>query len=131
MATRSQARESVVGLLYAYDLGNENIAKFADDILEDKKIRHKQKEFATELFKGTIDNLESVDKQIEKHLKQREINDVGAVEKAILRLSIYEISFTSLDKPIIINEAIELAKRLASDNAPKFINGVLDSINKS
>lgn len=130
MATRSQARESVVGLLYAYDLGNENIAKFADDILEDKKIRNKQKEFATELFKGTIDNLESVDKQIEEHLKQREITDVGAVEKAILRLSIYEISFTSLDKPIIINEAIELAKRLASDNAPKFINGVLDSINR-
>ncbi len=130
MATRSQARESVVGLLYAYDLGNENIAKFADDILEDKKIRNKQKEFATELFKGTIDNLESVDKQIEEHLKQREITDVGAVEKAILRLSIYEISFTSLDKPIIINEAIELAKRLASDNAPKFINGVLDSITR-
>lgn len=130
MATRSQARESVVGLLYAYDLGNENITKFADDILEDKKIRHKQKEFATGLFKGTIDNLESVDKQIEEHLKQREITDVGAVEKAILRLSIYEISFTSLDKPIIINEAIELAKKLASDNAPKFINGVLDSIDK-
>ena len=131
MATRSQARESVVGLLYAYDLGNENIAKFADDILEDKKIRHKQKEFATTLFKGTIENLEAVDKNITEHLKQREINDVGAVEKAILRLSIYEICFTPLDKPIVINEAIELAKRLASDNAPRFINGVFDSIQKS
>jgi len=130
MATRTQARESVIGLLYAYDLGNENIAKFSDVILEDKKIRNKQKEFALSLFNGTIEKLDIVDKEIEEHLKQRDINDVGTVEKAILRLSIYEILFSSLDKPIIINEAVELSKRLASDNAPKFINGVLDSIDK-
>ena len=130
MATRTQARESVIGLLYAYDLGNENIAKFSDIILEDKKIRNKQKVFALDLFNGTIEKLEIVDKEIEEHLKQREIKDVGVVEKAILRLSIYEILFSSLDKPIIINEAVELSKRLASDNAPRFINGVLDSIKK-
>jgi N utilization substance protein B len=128
MATRTQARESVIGLLYAYDLGNEAIAKFADEILEDKKIRNKQKDFALNLFNGTIQNLQAVDKEITEHLKQREIGDVGSVEKAILRLSIYEILFSDLDKPIIINEAIELSKRLASDNAPRFINGVLDSI---
>ncbi|MEA3554152.1 MAG: transcription antitermination factor NusB [Campylobacterota bacterium] len=130
MATRTQARESVVGLLYAYDLGNEAIAKFSDVILEDKKIRNKQKDFALNLFNGTIENLEVVDKEISEHLKQRAIDDVGFVEKAILRLSIYEILFSGLDKPIVINEAIELSKRLASDNAPKFINGVLDSIKK-
>lgn len=130
MATRTQARESVIGLLYAYDLGNDAIAKFADRILEDKKIRNKQKDFALILFNGTIEHLLEVDKEIEEHLKQREISDVGSVEKAILRLSIYEILFSGLDKPIIINEAIELSKRLASDNAPKFINGVLDSIEK-
>ncbi len=130
MATRTQARESVVGLLYAYDLGNENIAKHSDIILEDKKIRNKQKDFATSLFDGTIANLEAIDKQIESHLEQREIKDVGSIEKAILRLSIYEILFSELDKPIIINEAIELSKRLASDNAPKFVNGVLDSIER-
>ena len=130
MATRTQARESVVGLLYAYDLGNEVILKFSDEILEDKKIRNKQKDFALTLFNGTIEHLHLVDKEIEEHLKQREINDVGSVEKAILRLSIYEILYSDLDKAIIINEAIELAKKLASDNAPRFINGVLDSIQK-
>ena len=130
MATRTQARESVVGLLYAYDLGNENIAKFSDVILEDKKIRNKQKDFALNLFNGTIENLKNVDAEISSHLKEREISDVGSVEKAILRLSMYEILYSGLDKPIIINEAIELSKRLASDNAPKFINGVLDSIEK-
>jgi N utilization substance protein B len=131
MATRTQARESVIGLLYAYDLGNESIAKFSDVILEDKKIRNKQKDFALNLFNGTIEKLETLDKEIEEHLKKRDIKDVGSVEKAILRLSIYEILFSDLDKPIIINEAIELSKRLASDNAPKFINGVLDSIDKT
>ena len=130
MATRTQSRESVVGLLYAMDLGNENIAKFADVILEDKKIRNKQREFALGLFDGTIKNLEQIDKELSLHLKQRDINEVGSVEKAILRLSIYEIKFSTLDKAIIINEAIELAKRLASDNAPKFINGLLDKVEK-
>jgi len=130
MATRTQARESVIGLLYAYDLGNEAIAKFSDEILEDKKIRNKQKEFALGLFDGTIKNLEKVDIEISAHLNERNISDVGSVEKAILRLSIYEILFSTLDKAIIINEAIELSKRLAADNAPKFINGVLDSIER-
>ncbi len=130
MATRTQARESVVGLLYAYDLGNESIIKFSDVILEDKKIRNKQKDFALNLFNGTVENLEILDKEISSHLTQREIGDVGSVEKAILRLSVYEILFSDLDKPIIINEAIELSKKLASDNAPKFINGLLDSIKK-
>jgi len=130
MATRTQARESVIGLLYAYDLGNESIAKFSDIILEDKKIRNKQKDFALGLFNGTIENLLVLDKEISDHLKERKIEDVGSVEKAILRLSIYEILFSGLDKAIIINEAIELSKRLAADNAPKFINGVLDSIQK-
>ena len=50
------------------------------------------------------------------------------VEKAILRLATYELLYKDLDEPIIINEAIELAKRLTSDNSPKFINGVLDHI---
>jgi len=130
MATRTQARESVIGLLYAYDLGNEAIAKFSDEILEDKKIRNKQKDFALGLFNGTIANLEKVDIEISTHLNERNISDVGSVEKAILRLSIYEILFSDLDKAIIINEAIELSKRLAADNAPKFINGVLDSIER-
>lgn len=128
MATRTQARESVIGLLYAFDLGNSEIEKYSDIILEDKKIRNKQKEFAVNLFRGTMKNLEEIDSILSINLKKRELNDVGSVEKAILRLSIFEIKFNNLDKAIVINEAIELAKRLASDNAPKFINGLLDNI---
>ncbi len=131
MATRTQARESVIGLLYAYDLGNEGIVKFVDEILEDKKIRNKQKEFALDLFNGVIEHIEKIDEEIISHLKQGGIKDTGSVEKSILRLAIYEILYKELDKPIIINEAIELSKRLASDSAPKFINGLLDKVNKA
>lgn len=130
MATRTQARESVVGLLYAYDLGNEDIGNFFDDLVEEKKIRNKQKDFASSLFKGVLEKLDFVDIEIEKHLEKRGIDDIGHVEKSILRLAIYEIMYTPLDKPVVINEAIELSKRLASDNAPRFINGILDNIDK-
>lgn len=131
MATRTQARESVIGLLYAYDLGNDGITKFVDEILEEKKIRNNQKDFALNLFNGTIKNLSQIDENIVSNLNQGTLNDIGSVEKSILRLAIYEILFESLPKAIIINEAIELSKRLASDGAPKFINGLLDKIVKA
>jgi N utilization substance protein B len=128
MATRHQARTAVVGLLYAYDLGNENIAKFSDEILEEDKIRNKQREFSNALFNGTIENLEMLDTEIRKHLKEWDYDAIGKVEKAILRLGAYEILVAGTDKAIIINEAVELAKELADDKSPKFINGVLDAL---
>ena len=128
MATRHQARTAVVGLLYAYDLGNENIAKFSDEILEEDKIRNKQREFSHTLFDGTVENLEMLDKEIDEHLTEWDYNSIGKVEKAILRLGAYEILVAKTDKAIIINEAVELAKKLADDKAPKFINGVLDAL---
>lgn len=131
MATRTQARESVIGLLYAYDLGNEGIAKFLDEILEEKKIRNNQKEFALRLFNGTIENLEKINEEIISHLNQGTLEDIGSVEKSILRLAIFEILFEDLPKAVVINEAIELSKKLASDGAPKFVNGLLDKVVKA
>ena len=128
MATRHQARTAVVGLLYAYDLGNENISKFSDEILEEDKIRNKQRDFSNTLFTGTIENLEMLDKEIEEHLTEWDFNDIGKVEKAIMRLGAYEILVAKTDKAIIINEAVELAKTLADEKSPKFINGVLDAL---
>jgi len=128
MATRHQARTAVVGLLYAFDLGNENIAKFSDEILEEDKIRNKQKEFSNALFTGTVENLEMLDREIEEHLTEWNFDDIGKVEKAIMRLGAYEILVAKTDKAIIINEAVELAKTLADEKSPKFINGVLDAL---
>ena len=130
MATRHQARTAVVGLLYAYDLGNENIGKFSDEILEEGKIRNKQKEFSDILFQGTIENLEMLDAKIQENLKDWDYDAIGKVEKAIMRLGAYEILVAKTDKAIIINEAVELAKSLADEKSPQFINGVLDALDK-
>jgi len=130
MATRHQARTAVIGLLYAYDLGNTNIAQFSDDIFEEGKIRNKQREFSQALFTGTLDHLEQIDAEIVKHLKEWDMDGIGKVEKAILRLGTYEILIAGTDRPIIINEAVELGKELADDRSPQFINGVLDAVGK-
>ncbi len=130
MATRHQARTAVVGLLYAYDLGNEDIGKFSDEILEEGKIRNKQKDFSDTLFQGTIENLEMLDAKIKEHLKDWDYDAIGKVEKAIMRLGAYEILVAKTDKAIIINEAVELAKELADEKSPQFINGVLDALDK-
>jgi N utilization substance protein B len=130
MATRHQARAAVVGLLYAYDLGNQEIEKFFVDILEEKKIRNKQREFSAKLFSGTVENLATIDEHVKEHLKEWDYEQIGKIEKAILRLGAYELIIDNNDKAIVINEAIELAKELADDKSPQFINGVLDSLSK-
>ncbi len=130
MATRHHARMAVVSLLYAYDLGNKEIADFTDEILEDKKIRNKQKDFALELFRGVMDNLEKIDTAIVKHLKEWDFERLGSIERATLRLGAYEIMNSSLDSAVVINEAIEVSKAFGTEQSPKFINGVLDAISK-
>jgi N utilization substance protein B len=130
MATRHQARTAVVGLLYAYDLGNTEIAKFGDDIFEADKIRNRQREFSRRLFDGTIQHLDAIDAEITHYLKEWTMESLGKVEKAILRLGAYEILIEKTDRAIIINEAVELAKKLADEKSPQFINGVLDAIGK-
>ncbi len=131
MATRHQVRETIVGLLYASDIGNEGIDKFTDELFEEKKIRNKQLEFARELYSGIKINLPSVDEVINSYLKEWNLNEIGNIERAILRLGTYEILHSELDDVVIINEAIELSKKLCSDTSPKFINGVLDAIMKN
>ena len=130
MATRHQVRESIVGLLYAGDIGNAGIDKFVDELFEEKKIRNLQKDFALSLYNGIKDNLTAVDLAINKHLKEWDLNQIGTVERAILRLGAYEILYTQLDNAVVINEAIELAKKLCNETSPKFVNGVLDAICK-
>ena len=131
MATRHQVRESIVGLLYAQDIGNSDINKFVDEIFEEKKIRNRQKEFALSLYKGVEENLEEIDGLIDTHLKEWNLKNIGNVERAILRLGAYELIYTDLDSAVVINEAIELAKKLCNETGPKFINGVLDAVQKA
>lgn len=130
MATRQQARMAVVSLLYAFDLGNGNIAEHTDEILEEKKIRNKQKDFALTLYEGVMANIKAVDKAIIANLKDWDFERLGAIERATLRLAAYEILFGDLDSAVVINEAVEITKAFGTEQSPKFINGVLDAISK-
>ena len=130
MATRHQARMAVVSLLYAFDLGNGNIAEHSEEILEEKKIRNKQRDFAMGLYEGVMQNIEAVDKAIIEHLKEWDFERLGSIERATLRLACYEILFGELDSAVVINEAVEITKAFGTEQSPKFINGVLDAISK-
>jgi len=130
VATRTDARSSVISILFALDSGNEQTLERKDAIYEEQKIRNKQKEFANSLLDGVINNLEEIDQEVEANLKEWDYERIGKVDKAILRLGVYEILFTDTDRPIIINEALNIAKILCGDESPKFINGLLDKIKK-
>jgi len=130
MATRHHARMAVVSLLYAFDLGNGNTAEHTAEILEEKKIRNKQRDFALDLYEGVMANLEVCDKAIIEHLKDWDFERLGSIERATLRLAAYEILFGELDSAVVINEAVEITKAFGTEQSPKFINGVLDAISK-
>lgn len=127
MATRHQARSAVVSLLYAGEMGSE-MNEFKHEFLEEKKIRNEQKNFSLGLFEGVNANLEAIDERLNERLNEHKLAEIGAIERAILRLGAYELLFSDTDKAVIINECVNLAKELASDTTPKFINGVLENL---
>ena len=127
MATRHQVRQAVVSLLYAREMGSCN-GEFVEEFLEEKKIRNDQRSLALSLFHGILEHAEGLDALLNARLKEWKINEIGSIERAVLRLGAYEMKFTPTDKAVIINEGIELGKELGGDSAPKFINGVLDAL---
>jgi len=130
MATRTQARTAVVQMLYALDLGND-MSNQAKEYLEERKIKGQKAEFALNLFRGVLEHLEEIDDAIKNHLsKDWEFDRLDNVDKAILRLGVYEILFTDLPYQVAINESVEIAKLMSSENSTRFINGVLDRIAK-
>ena len=130
MATRTQARTAVVQMLYALDLGNDMTSQ-AREYLDERKIKGQKADFALDLFNGVTQNLEKIDEAINTHLsKDWEFDRLDNVDKAILRLGVYEILFTDLPYQVAINEAVEIAKLLSTSNSTRFINGVLDRIAK-
>jgi len=131
MATRTQARTAVVQMLYALDLGNENMTKQSDEYLDERKIKGAKHEFANNLYNGVLEHLDEIDEAIKNHLsKEWDFTRLDQVDKAILRLGVYEIIFTDLAYQVVINESVEIAKLLSSENSTRFINGMLDKIAK-
>ena len=128
MATRHQARLAAISLLYSKDM-NGGGEDFADEYLEEKRIRNEQRNWTLALLRGASENLVAVDALIDENLKEFKLAEISALERAILRLGAYELRFTDTDAGIVINEAINSAKELGI--SPRFINGVLDALKDS
>jgi len=87
--------------------------------------------YAASLVNGTIDKTDEIQEHIRKHLQKRDVADIKTIDKAILFLSAYTLLFLrDIPGKVVINEAVILAKQFGNTNSYKFINGILDAIQK-
>ncbi len=84
--------------------------------------------FGERLARGALARREEVDALIGEHSTDWRIERMSAVDRSILRLAVFEYLATDVPKKVVINEALEVAKRFSSDEAVQFINGVLDAV---
>lgn len=135
-ANRTITREKAMTLLYQIFLYNKNnisykIDDVINEILESMDIEDRKKidiNFLNDLVNGVINNMDNIDKYISKYLSNWTIDRLGLTDQAIIRISVYELMYTSTPNLVCINEAIELAKRYSDEKVAKMINGVLDKI---
>ena len=127
MSTRSELREKIMTILYQIDLYKRNNIEFDVDstIKENVEIDN---EFVKDIVYGVVKYMDTIDELANKYLSNWTIDRLDSEGKAILRMSIYELKYTDTPDLVVINEAIELAKRYSDDSVRKMINAVLDKI---
>lgn len=124
---RSELREKCMIILYQNDIMKSN--KIESDINELIKDNLEiDNEFVKDIVYGTITYESDIDKLANKYMKDWNISRLDKTGATILRMSIYELKYTDTPDLVVINEAIELAKKYSDDNVRKIINAVLDKI---
>lgn len=131
MDKRTKARELAVQGLYQLDVqGPEALNRMGDFFVEndpDELVR----KLALDWTKGTWENLVKCDELIVSSTIKWGLSRLCLVDKSILRLSVYQLKFCpDIPHKVVINEAIELAKKFSTDKSPGFVNGVLDAVLK-
>ena len=129
MSRRSRAREIVLQVLYQYDLNADQSEDIRLQFIS-SRLNHDESliDFANQLLLGVRKYQEQVDAQLEKTAKNWRLSRMAATDRNVLRLGAYEILFTDTPDRVVINEAIELAKRYGTNNSSQFVNGVLDRL---
>ncbi|CAL4043724.1 transcription antitermination factor NusB [Buchnera aphidicola] len=124
--SRRKARECIIQALYSWQISKNNIRYIVSQFLEEKNIKEIDINYFHELIMGIVNHCQVIDELIRPYLS-RTLEEVGQIEKAILRLSFYELLKRSdIPYKVSINESIELAKSFGAEDSHKFINGVLD-----
>ena len=106
------------------------IYRFLEEMFEEKNFVKETKDWAAQLAQGTYKEKDQLDEVIKKYAIDWEIDRIHLIDKNLLRLGIYEMVHLKTEKNIVIDEIINIAKKYSSDEAPKFINGVLDQVSK-
>ncbi|GIU21464.1 transcription antitermination factor NusB [Shewanella colwelliana] len=125
---RRKARRLAVQAIYSWQLSGNNVADVEHEFLTEQKIDGVDVSYFRELLSGTAIKCPQLDELIIPHI-ERPFDEVSPIEKAVLRLATYELTFRK-DVPfkVAINEAIELAKAFGAEDGHKFVNGILDKI---
>jgi len=125
-AARRRARECAVQAIYSWQLSGNPIAEVEYEFIAEQDMSDVDVNYFRELLSGVATNATKLDQLMAPYLS-RQLEELGQVEKAILRVSMFELSFRE-DVPykVAINEGIELAKVFGAEDSHKFVNGVLD-----
>jgi N utilization substance protein B len=118
-------------MLYEHDIGKLAVPEILESFWQMNEHPEKVREFANQLFEGSVQRMKDIDKIIQRHTKHWRLNRMAAVDRNILRLAVFELlSPGRTPCTVVINEALEIAKRYSTVESAQFVNGVLDSIRK-
>ena len=130
MGTRRKARELALQMLFQSDLAKQA----PDDVRksfwrERGEVEADVRGFADDLFRIATDRAAEIDAMIEARAEHWRVERMAAVDRNILRAGVAEfLGFASTPKPVVINEALEIARKFSSPESVNFLNGVLDSV---
>jgi N utilization substance protein B len=131
MGRRRKAREETLRILFRLEFENKQIEKTLNQYWESKKTSEEIKEYSTWLVKGIISDQAKIDNIIQKVSEHWRISRMPLVDRNILRMAVFELlNEENIAPAIVINEAIEIAKKYSGDESATFVNGILDAIRK-
>ncbi len=131
MGPRRKAREYALQMLFQWNITHDSIDQIAATFFENYEEPPAVVEFARLLVSRTVDHVEKIDQLIQRHAEHWRLDRMAIVDRNILRLATQEFLYDKeTPKTVVINEAIEIARRFSSQESPQFINGILDSIKK-
>ena len=131
MGTRRKAREYALQMLFQWDITHDPIETIAGSFWENHEEQQAVIEFARRLVTQTVEHVEKIDVVIQSHAEHWRLDRMAVVDRNILRLATQELLFDmETFGTVVINEAIEIARRYSAQEFPQFINGILDSIKR-
>lgn len=135
MAARHRSRRRALQILFEWDVRREGsdqaIAHFYETLYsEEQEKKPKPDKFMEELVRGAVEHAPAIDRQIESKSAHWRLERMAFVDRNILRLAIYELNRGEVPAPVVIDEALELARQFSGDESIPFINGVLDAIHR-